>query len=169
MWHLTACKISVSLSFLNWIKNEMIFYHISELMLATLIQRYDKVISFQEWETNWNFTGCQVPHFMVVLIPKINLLNLSWIIKYLLLRNMEPLTVLEWFSKGLRDCLCRISKFLCGPTDIMAGVPDTESRDWRFLLQWGIFTPLVPKTIFNLPFTLSHANLNITLNIGWIT
>ena len=33
----TACKISFSLSFLNWIKNEMIFYHISELMLATLI------------------------------------------------------------------------------------------------------------------------------------
>ena len=42
MWHLTACKISVSLSFLNWIKNEMIFNHISELILATLIQRYDK-------------------------------------------------------------------------------------------------------------------------------
>ena len=42
MWPLTACKISVSLSFLNWIKTEMIFYRISELMLATLIQRYDK-------------------------------------------------------------------------------------------------------------------------------
>ena len=42
MWHLTACKISDSLSFLNWIKNEVIFYRISELMLATLIQRYDK-------------------------------------------------------------------------------------------------------------------------------
>ena len=34
MWHLTACKISVSLSFLNWIKNEMIFYRISKLMWA---------------------------------------------------------------------------------------------------------------------------------------
>ena len=54
MWHLTACKISVSLSFLNWIKNEMISYRTSELMLATLIQRYDKkkIISFQERETN---------------------------------------------------------------------------------------------------------------------
>ena len=41
MWHLTACQISVSVLFLNWIKNE-IFYHISELMLATLIQRHDK-------------------------------------------------------------------------------------------------------------------------------
>ena len=42
MWHLTACQISVSLSFLNWIKNEMTFYGISELVLATFIQRYDK-------------------------------------------------------------------------------------------------------------------------------
>ena len=42
MWHLTACKISVSLSFLNWIKNVMNFYRISELLLPTLIQRYDK-------------------------------------------------------------------------------------------------------------------------------
>ena len=32
MWHLTACKISVSLLFLNWTKNEMIFYHISKLI-----------------------------------------------------------------------------------------------------------------------------------------
>ena len=48
MWHPTACKVSVSLSFLNWIKTkmifypisiktEMIFYPVSELMLATLI------------------------------------------------------------------------------------------------------------------------------------
>ena len=37
MWHLTASKISNSLSFLNWIKNEKIFYGISEL-----IQGYDK-------------------------------------------------------------------------------------------------------------------------------
>ena len=42
MWHLTTCKISGSFSFLNWIKHELIFYRISELMLATLIQRYDK-------------------------------------------------------------------------------------------------------------------------------
>ena len=48
---LTACKISVSLWFLNWDKNEMIFYRISELMLPTLIQRYDKkkIISFLSW------------------------------------------------------------------------------------------------------------------------
>ena len=34
---LTACQISVSLLFLNWIKNEMIFDGIAELMLPTLI------------------------------------------------------------------------------------------------------------------------------------
>ena len=37
---LTASKISVSPSFFNWIKTKMIFYRISELMLATLSQRY---------------------------------------------------------------------------------------------------------------------------------
>ena len=56
------------------------FYRISELKLATLIQRYDKkVIScfdpIQVRETNWNFTGCQVPHYMVVVKPYINLLK----------------------------------------------------------------------------------------------
>ena len=38
MWHLTACKISDSLSFLIEIKNKMNFYRISGLMLPTLIQ-----------------------------------------------------------------------------------------------------------------------------------
>ena len=39
-------------------------------MLATFTQRYDKkIILFQERKTNRNFTGCQVPHFMIVLIP----------------------------------------------------------------------------------------------------
>ena len=40
MWHLAACKISVSLSFLKW--NDFFFYRVSELMFATLIQRHDK-------------------------------------------------------------------------------------------------------------------------------
>ena len=68
------------------------------ILLATLIQRYDKKNHFtfdpvQERETNRNFTGCQVSHFMIVIISYtcINLLNLSWIIKSLFLRNMEPL------------------------------------------------------------------------------
>ena len=43
MWNLTACKISVSHSFLNWIKKKWNdFYRISEIMLATLIRRCDK-------------------------------------------------------------------------------------------------------------------------------
>ena len=119
MCHLTACKISVSLSFFYKKENAFLlfffffffvfffffffcfvlflflflfFYRASELMLATLIQGYNKKnISFQERETNCNFTGCQVPHFMIVSIPYINLLNFSWIIKCLFLRNMEPL------------------------------------------------------------------------------
>ena len=35
-----------------------------------------------------------MPHFMIVLIIYINLLNLSWIKKMSFLRNMEPLKVL---------------------------------------------------------------------------
>ena len=47
MLRLTACKNSVNLSFLKWIRHEVFFYHFPEFMLATLIQRYDKkIISF---------------------------------------------------------------------------------------------------------------------------
>ena len=62
------------------------FYHISELMLATLIQRYDKN-HFTYYPVQER--GCQEPHFMIVLIPYIYLLKPSWTI--LFLRNMEPL------------------------------------------------------------------------------
>ena len=72
MWQLTACKKSVSLRFLTFIKNEMFLYRISEVMLQTLIKKYDKksfhFYPVQKRETNWNFTGCQVPRFMIVLI-----------------------------------------------------------------------------------------------------
>ena len=80
----------------------MIFHHISELMLATLIHRKAiKKIRFifypvQERETNWFFTGCQMPYFMMVLILYINLFKLSWLVWCLFLKNMEPVTkVLE--------------------------------------------------------------------------
>ena len=66
MLHLTASKISVSLWFFNWIKNEKSLQHLFRDTIK-------KIISLQEQETNWNFTGCQVPHFMIVLIPYINL------------------------------------------------------------------------------------------------
>ena len=66
------------------------FYRISELMLPALIQRYDKKNKtkkkhfifdlVQKRETNWNLSGCKMPHFMIVLIPYvIFFLNLSWI------------------------------------------------------------------------------------------
>ena len=52
-------------------------------MLPTLIQRYDKnhfiFDQVQKRKANWIFTGCQMPHFMIKLIPYINLLNLSLI------------------------------------------------------------------------------------------
>ena len=98
--------------------------HIGFQMLPTLIQRYVKKNHFifepvQKRETNWNFIGCLMPHFMIVLILCVNLLNLSWmkmsvcffcfvffLFFFLLLffffffcffffvfRNMEPLTI----------------------------------------------------------------------------
>ena len=89
MWHLTACKISVRLSFLNWIKNEMIFIvslpaTFYRILSATLIQRYDK--------KSFHFKNQRLTEILqAVLIPYINQLNLSLIIKCLFLRNMEPL------------------------------------------------------------------------------
>ena len=55
--------------------NEMMFvYLLSEYMLPTLIQRNDKKNHFIFYAVqnrgttcNWNFTGCQTPHFMIVL------------------------------------------------------------------------------------------------------
>ena len=81
---------------LNWFT-----YRISELMLPTFIQRYVKnhfiFDPVQTRETNRKFTGCEMPHFMIILIPYINLLNLSWIMKCPFLRNTEPLRI---FSHG---------------------------------------------------------------------
>ena len=54
-WQLV--KFQLVTRFWIWSKKGMTFYRISELMLATLIQRYyKKIISFQEQETRWNFT-----------------------------------------------------------------------------------------------------------------
>ena len=54
MWHLAAYKISVSLSFLNCIKNEMISYRIFELMLATLHNPEQPV----QYSQNNSYTIC---------------------------------------------------------------------------------------------------------------
>ena len=40
----------------------------------------------QNRETNLNFTGCQMPHFMIVLIPY-QFINLSWIKKMSILKE----------------------------------------------------------------------------------
>ena len=123
VWHLTSCKNSVGLAFLNWIKNKIILYHITELMLPTLIQRYDKnhfiFHPFQTCETNWIFTGRQMPQFMIVLI----FLNLSWIIKCLFLRNMEPLT------DSKNDC-CSNNSFISSevPQIVIMGPPASGKR-----------------------------------------
>ena len=63
-------------------------------MLPTLIQRYNKKNHFifdpvRKRETNWNFTGCQMTHFMIVLILFINLINLSWIKKISIFEEYE--------------------------------------------------------------------------------
>ena len=48
MWHLTVCKISISVSFIELGQKWNDFYRISELSLATFInfKRYDKKKSF---------------------------------------------------------------------------------------------------------------------------
>ena len=50
------------------------------MSISELIHKYNKKSHFifdpiQRQETNWNFIGCQVPHFMIVFIPYINLLK----------------------------------------------------------------------------------------------
>ena len=46
-----------------------------------------------------------MPHFMIVLILYINLLNLSWIIKCLVLRDMEPLRYMPYLMVSFNDTL----------------------------------------------------------------
>ena len=66
MWHLKACKVSVSLSFL---KLNDFFYHISELLLSTLIQGSHK--------KHFIFAPVQNEGLTEISILHINLLNLS--------------------------------------------------------------------------------------------
>ena len=61
-------------------------------MVATLIQRYDKkIISFQERETKLKFYRLSSATFYDCINTIYQFLNLSWIIKYLFFKNMEPL------------------------------------------------------------------------------
>ena len=65
-----------------------------------------------------------MPHFVIVLIPYINLLNLPWIIKCLFLRNMEPLKVISNIisHKGLSLLCIFIFLYLMGINTLLREV-----------------------------------------------
>ena len=150
MWHLTACKISVSLSVLNWV---MIFY----LTLTTLIQRHDKKSFHFKTEKlyNWNFTGCQVPYFMTVLTLYINLLNLSWIIKCLffeeqgaflrLIRagavrmSVSPHFFVTCVKRYFQVSSCkRTLLYVCSDSGLLTFVLFRSHSSWEALLHWEL-------------------------------
>ena len=89
------------------------FFPISELLLATLIQKEKndkKSFHCKEGRLTEILQAVRCHIFMIVLIPYINLLNLYWIIKRLFLGNMEPLNIcflelLGKFSLGLKKKL----------------------------------------------------------------
>ena len=64
------------------------------LYVANINSETQFLTQFKKRGTNENFIGCQVPYFIIVLLPYINLLNLSWIKKCLFLRNMKPLKLI---------------------------------------------------------------------------
>ena len=81
----------------------------------------------QKRETNWNFTGCQVPHFIIVLIPYINLLNISWIKMpifevYGAFKGERLSSFLQPFQDGssVAVILCSgIGGFICGISSVI--------------------------------------------------
>ena len=104
-----------------------------------------------------------MPHFVIVLIPYINLLNFSWIKKRLFLRNMEPFryiigvnryTMKMFWSqnglnvhKGQEDINCTIVKYWeifhrCHLADISAVVVKKKTE-----LE---FEPVVPGSAVRL-------------------
>ena len=61
-------------------------------------------------------------HFMLVLIPCINLLNLSWTIKCLFLRDMEPLRYINkifYVSVNISYRLYKLSFMLYKISDML--------------------------------------------------
>ena len=73
----------------------MIFYRISELMSATLIQRLDKKsFHFKNKRPTEILKAFRYKILKIVLILYIYLLNLSWLMKCLFLRNKGPFTKL---------------------------------------------------------------------------
>ena len=103
MWHLTACKISVLE--MKW----FFFYHISELKLATLIQRYDKkIISYLFQFRNERLTE-------ILQAVRCHMLWSYWYYISLYLDKKCLLSVwLKWgrvfFEKTLQLKWCRVSQ-----------------------------------------------------------
>ena len=78
--------------FLNWIKNEMIFYCISELMLATLIQRYNKNHFISRMGVELKFYRLSGAAFYDCINTIYQFIKPFLYDKMSILRNMEPLS-----------------------------------------------------------------------------
>ena len=104
---MTASKISVSLLFLNWIKNEMIFNCISELMLPTLIQRYDKnhfvFAPVLKWELSEILQTDPINTIYQFIKPSLDNKMSTF------LRNMEPLKFSPTASVWYQTCRCVVA------------------------------------------------------------
>ena len=74
-----SCQISVSPSFFKW--NDFLLLLYLWINVADFNSDHLFYIQFKKWQTNWSFTDCQMPHFMIVLTLYINILNISWIKK----------------------------------------------------------------------------------------
>ena len=112
-------------------------------MLATLIQRYDKdIISFLIQFKNKRLIEIlqAVRCHILLLIPYINLLNLSWIIKCLCFRNMEPLKIRMKTQAYVRPCLRTYAR-ACIHTYI-----HTDIRRWCSISLPFIVHPLTLKS-----------------------
>ena len=83
----------VSRSWMKWFFLSYLWINVASINseIQCTIKNHFIFDPVQKRETNWNFTGCQMPHFMIVLILYANLLNLSWNKKMSVLRSMEPL------------------------------------------------------------------------------
>ena len=87
-------------------------------------------------ETKWNFTGCQMPHVMIVLIHMPILLNLSWIKKNVYcFRHMEPFRPLWWLSGIFHFCwdwkqITHVVKPVVSNTDSSFTEKDKRNVQW---------------------------------------
>ena len=76
-----------------------------------------KIVSFQEREIYWNFTGCQVPHFMIVLIPYISSIGPLWVPSSINFLHL----IIEWV-----EVYVQISPFASSPGAIWLTLSDSN-------------------------------------------